>query len=228
MIADAAAGHGPRVVLVTGHSGIGKSALLAEAARQADVPVLSAEAFAPDQNDARSLASRILRQAAARLPVPVATLLAEAEASALADVVPGLAVPAGAVLASLDEQNRHTFALQGAVRLIAATAQPRCLLAADDLQWADPTSLTLLGLLLHRLDGVSLPAGRQSRLRPRRGTRHTGLPDDRHHARAAASRCHQGPVQRPAGRGHHQAGRPHPVHRHRSGGAISAGFAVPS
>jgi DNA-binding SARP family transcriptional activator/tetratricopeptide (TPR) repeat protein len=158
VIADAAAGHGRRVVLVTGPSGIGKSALLAEAARQADVPVLSAEAFAPDQNEAWSLASRILRQAAARLPVPVATLLAEAEASALADVVPGLAVPAGAVLASLGEQNRHTFALQGAVRLIAATAQPRCLLAADDLQWADPTSLTLLGLLLRRLDGVSLAA----------------------------------------------------------------------
>ena len=158
VIADAVAGRGPRVVLINGPSGIGKSALLAEAARQADVPVLSSEAFAPDQNDAWSLASRILRQAAARLPVPVSTLLAQAEASALADVVPGLAVPAGAVLASLDEQDRHTFALRGAVRLIAAMAQPCCLLVADDLQWADPTSLTLLGLLLRRLDGVSLAA----------------------------------------------------------------------
>jgi DNA-binding SARP family transcriptional activator/tetratricopeptide (TPR) repeat protein len=161
VIADAAAGHGPRVVLVSGPSGIGKSALMAEAVRQADVPVLSAEAFAPDQNEAWSLASRILRQAAARLPVPVATLLAEAEASALADVVPGLAGPPGDVLASLDEQNRRTFGLQGAVRLIAGIAQPRCLLAIDDLQWADPTSLTLLGLLLRRLDGVSLAAAYQ-------------------------------------------------------------------
>ena len=37
------------------------------------------------------------------------------------------------------------FALQGAVRLVAAMARPRCLIVADDLQWADPASLTLLG-----------------------------------------------------------------------------------
>ena len=37
-------------------------------------------------------------------------------------------------------------------------ARPRCLIVADDLQWADPASLTLLGLLLRRLDGVSLAA----------------------------------------------------------------------
>ncbi|MGI8451659.1 MAG: AAA family ATPase [Streptosporangiaceae bacterium] len=50
VIAGAAAGRGPRVVLVTGPSGIGKSALLAEAARQADALVLAAQAFAPDQD----------------------------------------------------------------------------------------------------------------------------------------------------------------------------------
>jgi len=48
--------------------------------------------------------------------------------------------------------------VQGAVRLIAAMARPRCLIVVDDLQWADPASLTLLGLLLRRLDGVSLAA----------------------------------------------------------------------
>ena len=158
MIADAAAGRGPRVVLVTGPSGIGKSALLAEAARRAGVPVLSAQAFAPDQDQAWSLAGRLLGQAARRLPVPVAAVLAEPEASALAEVVPGLAVPPGAALGSLDEETGRAFALQGAVRLVAAVARPRCLIVADDLQWADPTSLTLLGLLLRRLDGVSLAA----------------------------------------------------------------------
>ena len=95
MIADAAAGRGPRVVLVTGPSGIGKSALLAEAARRADVPVLAAQAFAPDQDEAWSLAARLLSQAARRLPVPVAAVLTEPEASALAEVVPGLAGPPG-------------------------------------------------------------------------------------------------------------------------------------
>ena len=158
VIAAAAAGRGPRVVLVTGPNGIGKSALLEEAARRAGVPVLSAQAFAPDQDEAWSLAARLLSQAARRLPVPVAAVLTEPEASALAGVVPGLAGPPGAVPGGLDEQDRHAFAMQGAVRLIAAMARPRCLIVADDLQWADPASLTLLGLLLRRLDGVSLAA----------------------------------------------------------------------
>jgi hypothetical protein len=157
-IADAAAGRGPRVVLITGPSGIGKSALLAEAAQRATVPVLAAQAFAPDQDEAWSLAGRLAGQAARRLPVPAAAVLAEPEASALAEVVPGLAGLPGAALARLDEETRRAFALQGAVRLIAAAARPRCLIVADDLQWADPTSLTLLGLLLRRLDGVSLAA----------------------------------------------------------------------
>ncbi|MGE5137428.1 MAG: BTAD domain-containing putative transcriptional regulator [Gemmatimonadota bacterium] len=158
VISDTAAGHGRLAVLVTGPSGIGKSALLAEAARRASVPVLAAQAFAPDQDEAWSLAARLLGQAASRLPVPVAAVLAESEASALAEVVPGLAGPPGATLGGVDEETRRAFALQGAVRLIAAAARPRCLITADDLQWADPTSLTLLGLLLRRLDGVSLAA----------------------------------------------------------------------
>jgi DNA-binding SARP family transcriptional activator/tetratricopeptide (TPR) repeat protein len=157
-IAAAAAGNGPRAVLVTGPGGVGKSALLGEAARRASVPVLSAQAFAPDQDEAWSLAGRLVAQAVRRLPVPVAEVAAEAEASALAEVVPALDVASSAVLRGVDEGTRRAFALQGAVRLIAATARPRCLIVADDLQWADPTSLTLLGLVLRRLDGVSLAA----------------------------------------------------------------------
>ena len=183
VIADAAAGHGPRVVLVTGPSGIGKSALLAEAARRADVPVLSAQAFAPDQDQAWSLAGRLLGQAARRLPVPVAAVLAEPEASALTEVVPGLGVPSPAspspftAPGSVDEETRRAFALQGAVRLVAAAARPRCLIVADDLQWADPTSLTLLGLLLRRLDGVSLAAAYRADGAPSAGPAETlGLP----------------------------------------------------
>ncbi len=164
VIADGVDGHGPRVVVLTGPSGIGKSALLAEAVRRAGVPVLAAQAFAPDRDEAWSLAGQLLGQAARRLPVPVSTVLTEPEASALAEVVPGLAGPQPAspspftAVGGLDEQTRHAFRLQGAVRLVAASARSRCLIVADDLQWADPTSLTLLGLLLRRLDGVSLAA----------------------------------------------------------------------
>lgn len=155
LITGAAAGSGPRVVLVTGPSGIGKSALLAEAAGQAEVPVLAAQAFGPDQDQAWSLAGRLLSQAARALPVPVAAFLPEPEAGALVQMVPGLAGPPGAAL-GLDDHDRRAFALRGAARLIAAMARPRCLIVADDLQWADPTSLTLLGLLLRRLDNVCL------------------------------------------------------------------------
>ena len=171
LIADATAGFGPRAVLVTGPGGIGKSALLAEAARRAGVPVLAAQAFAPDQDQAWSLAARLLSQAARRLPAPAPALLAESEASALAEVVPGLAAnfaagahvtvawPSDATFGGLDDHDRRALALRAAVRLMAAVAQPRCLIVVDDLHWADPTSLTLLGLLLRRLDGVSLAAG---------------------------------------------------------------------
>jgi hypothetical protein len=77
------------------------------------VPVLAAQAFAPDQDEAWSLASRLLSQAGQRLSVAVAAILAEPEASALAEVVPGLSGPPGTGFGGLDEQNRRAFALQG-------------------------------------------------------------------------------------------------------------------
>lgn len=161
VLADAAAGRGPRCVLLTGPSGIGKTALLTEAARRAAMPVLVTQAFAPDQDEAWSLAGRLLGRAARRLGAPLAAVLTEPEASALAEVMPGLAAPPGTA-GELDGETRRALALQGAVRLLAAVAGPRCLVVADDLQWADPASVTLLGLLVRRLDCVSLAAAYRS------------------------------------------------------------------
>ena len=97
------------------------------------LPVLATPAFAPDQDVAWSLAGRLLGQASRLLAAPTA-ILAEPEASAPAGVAPGLAVPAEAAIGGLDDKSR-AFALQGAVRLLAAVARPRCLIVIDDLQW---------------------------------------------------------------------------------------------
>src|ERR1019366_642937 len=102
-----------------------------------------------------SLAGRLLRQAW-RLAGPAGMLLPDQEARALASLVPGLAMPATSGQDILDDEHNRAFAFQGAVRLVEAAARPRCLIMVDDLQWADPASLTLLGLLLRRADRVSM------------------------------------------------------------------------
>src|SRR6185312_8130168 len=99
----------------------------------------------------------LLRQAIAPPPDPPATITGP-QAAALREVVPGLAGVAGTARSATGEEPCRGFALQGAIGLVAAAARPRCLIVIDDLQWADPASLTLLSLLLRRLDGVSLAA----------------------------------------------------------------------
>ena len=154
-ILAAAAGRGPRLVVITGPGGVGKSRLLAEAGRLARVPVLDGQAFAPDRDEAWSLAARLLRQAW-RLVGPARTLLPDQEARALASLVPGLAAPTAPGQDIPASEHDRAFAFQGAVRLVEAAARPRCLITVDDLQWADSASLTLLGLLLRRVDHLGM------------------------------------------------------------------------
>jgi DNA-binding SARP family transcriptional activator/tetratricopeptide (TPR) repeat protein len=157
-ILSAAAGHGPRLVLVTGPGGVGKSRLLAEAARLAPVTVLRCQAYPPDRHEPWSVAGRLLRQA--RRVAGTNVVLPDREARALAILVPGIAALARPGPDAEDEQIQ-VFALQGAVRLVEAATRPRCLIVADDLHWADPTSLELLGVLLRRADQVSMVASYQ-------------------------------------------------------------------
>jgi DNA-binding SARP family transcriptional activator/tetratricopeptide (TPR) repeat protein len=173
-IVSAAAGHGPRLILVTGPSGAGKSRLLAEAARLARVPVLSCHGYLPDRDAAWSLAGQLLGQAW-RLAGPAGARLPAREARALARLAPGLAPITPDPELPGDEHDR-AFAFQGAMRLVEAAARPRCLIMADDAQWADPTSLELLGLLLRRIDRVAVVAAFQQEETQRLPADHFALP----------------------------------------------------
>lgn len=163
LIRSAATGSGPRLIVVTGPAGTGKSRLLAETARQEQVPVLSCRAFPPDRDEPWSLAGRLLARAW-RLAEPDGPMLPGPEAGALAGLIPDLA-PSAPGPDAVGEHDREST-VQGAVRLLRAAARPRCLIVADDLQWADPASLELLGQLLSQASQVSMVAAFQTEQAP--------------------------------------------------------------
>lgn len=146
------------VALLAGPSGSGKSRLLAEVAARTPAPVLSVRAASSERDEPWHLARQLIRAAVAAAPAAVATL-GRRSAAALADVVPELPGPAhdppGAGLAPLDVETRRALALEGAVALVDAAAGTG-LVAVDDLQWADASSLAVLDRVAGRLSGVSL------------------------------------------------------------------------
>lgn len=146
---------GPGVVLVSGVAGMGKSRLLAEVMAQRPGPAIFVRAFLPERDEAWALGRSLLRDASERDPKALAAVPARA-AAALAEVVPELAhlIPDDA--GRLDPESRRALALEGGVRLLAAVTASGTPLVVDDLQWADPTSLRLLGLLTRRVPELSL------------------------------------------------------------------------
>jgi len=137
-------------VLVAGSAGTGKSRLLAEAAAQSDVPVLAVRAFLPERNEPWSLARALLREALA-LDFEAAGAIPDRAAQALADVLPELEElrPISSVM--VDPESRRALALEAAARVMAAAAAEEALVIVDDLQWADATSLVVLGLIARRV-----------------------------------------------------------------------------
>ncbi|MEM7066072.1 MAG: adenylate/guanylate cyclase domain-containing protein [Cyanobacteria bacterium P01_B01_bin.77] len=165
--------NGSRLVLVTGYSGIGKSALVRELYR----PITEAQGyFATGKFDQlqrvvpyaalirafSGLLRQLLGESAAQLEMLRSHLLTAVgnNGQVIIDVIPDLelvigtqsAVPA---LAPAESQNRFSSVFQRFVRVFAQSEHP-LVMFLDDLQWADTASLKLLHLLLSDAQTESL------------------------------------------------------------------------
>jgi DNA-binding SARP family transcriptional activator len=145
----------PEPVVISGPAGAGKSRLLEEFALRCPRPMLPARAFPAEGNEAWALARSLLREVLA-LDVDAARAVPERAAGPLCDVVPELAELRDAGAAPDDPESRRALALEGATRMVEHTAAQRTVIVADDLQWADATSLAWLGRLADRAPRIGL------------------------------------------------------------------------
>ncbi|WP_327011347.1 AAA family ATPase [Dactylosporangium sp. NBC_01737] len=144
------------VAAVGGVAGVGKSRLVAEVLRGWASPVIAARAFLPERAEAWGLARSLLREALA-VDTRVGASLPPRVRDALATLLPELlelstsdaagSVPGGESLRAL--------LLAGGLRILETAAGDGAVLVADDVQWADPSSLTLLGSALARLPSLA-------------------------------------------------------------------------
>lgn len=152
---QAAGGPAPAIVVLAGASGSGKSRLLAEVRRVASVASLCVRAAPSERDEPWHLARAMVRQALSLRPAAVAALPGRS-AQALADLVPEVADLRTVPATPLDVESRRTLLLEGGVHLLEAVAEQGALVAVDDLQWADASSLVLLARAARRLPGVGL------------------------------------------------------------------------
>ncbi len=146
---------GPGTVLVAGPAGAGKSRLLAEVVARSELPVMAVRAFLPEQNEPWGLARAVLREALA-LDLEAAQVIPDRAAQALADVVPELEELRPIGRGVVDPESRRALALEAGARVLGAATGKGALLVVDDLQWADATSLGLLGLAARRFPQAGL------------------------------------------------------------------------
>ena len=142
-------------VLVVGAAGVGKSRLLAEVAARLALPVLSVRGFLPERDEPWALARSLLGEALS-LDLAAARALPDRAASALVDLLPELEDLRPIQSWPVDHESRRALALEGGVRLVATVASRGVLILVDDLQWADATSLALLGLVERRVPEAGL------------------------------------------------------------------------
>lgn len=137
-----------RVVLVRGAPGSGKSRLLAELTEQVALPVVALRTHRDRRDDPGALAADLLRalrtHRAPGMPGQHCHLVSAPHPETFPDGSPlGIDIPQ---------------AVRTILRAVRTWAQPRCLIAVDDLHWADDSSLALLRVLRQRLPGLQIIA----------------------------------------------------------------------
>jgi DNA-binding SARP family transcriptional activator len=145
------------VVAVSGTAGVGKSRLVAEALRAGPLPVITARAFRAERAEAWALARSLLSEALAA-DSAVADALPARVRGALAWLLPELADSPS----TMDGESRRALLLAGGLRVLAAATGQGAVLVVDDLQWADPSSIALLGSVLDRLPQLAVVLAHRS------------------------------------------------------------------
>ena len=134
-------------ILIEGTSGCGKSRLLRALA--AELPTIPARASLPERAEPWSLVRSLLRELLAH-DVTYRDRLSPRLDAALVTLLPELG-PGTGTDADTDPETRRALLQQAALLLLAAADQ---VVALDDLQWADPTSLAVLETARGRLPGL--------------------------------------------------------------------------
>ncbi|QJY45228.1 BTAD domain-containing putative transcriptional regulator [Pseudonocardia broussonetiae] len=136
-----------QVAGLAGVAGAGKSRLLAELTRSCPLPVLAARAFLPERAEAWGLARSLLREALAT-DAAVADTLPPRVRHAVECLLPEWGSGSAA---AVDGESGRALLLAGGLRVLEVAAGTGAVLVVDDLQWADPSSVLLLGSALARL-----------------------------------------------------------------------------
>jgi len=145
----ALSGRDRSVIVVTGGGGSGKSRLLIEAAARTRLPLIAARGFRPERERAWGLARTLFREALSLDPDAVRGV-PDSAARALVDLVPEIAELRPLSGAVIDAESRRALVLEGGARLVSTALAERGVIVIDDVQWADASSLELVGQLIHR------------------------------------------------------------------------------